>query len=319
MTGWSVGRIHSHVDRDLFQRNQELIQLRYLDVQRDRVALCQRELDQAGYGGPYLDQYPAKRKPAMYTRMFGPFGMQAARRDTTTSGFELLAPLVTPSQFAVPRTSNVLTGREKLFYLTRINITCFMSWTYVTDPGFNAPIDPRDPADIFDPVIGSNGGASLLLNHSGTGFDAAPQPPPSAGAAPVSYFAPRACFEFELYDKRRGRALTDGPVSGELIAGGAFDNKMLSGMARKGINHGYRFDADTELEPRLYITEIRPGSALEPTLYANPANTAFNAARVKVWFQIGMVGYQQYAIEKDGLWHELAGPTTGFNAPPRRS
>lgn len=297
-------RTQGDMNKDLFERNEDLATVRFIDTQRDRVAGLERQLDDAGVPPPYLDQYPAKRRPAIYPRIIGPTGMVCAGRlSAGATGFLALAPLVNTAEYLVPQ-DPIIIGREKLFHLTHINVACFVSWTYAENPGFDAPIDTRPPAGLFDPVFEANGGASLLLNHS-QGADALP-----ANAANAA-IRPRAYFDIELYDEKRGRSLTDGALPGELVLGGAVENKAVSGFSDVVVNKGYRFDVDTIIQPRLYVREVRMSQVLD-------GNVPYEAARVAVWFQVMLMGFNTYAIAKDARWHELESSNVGFNAPPRR-
>lgn len=298
------------MDRDLFQRNEDLATLRVLDVQRDRVNLLNRQLDEAGFPAPHLDQYPAKRRPVVYNRIIGPVGMQkAGKLDGAATGFLSLAPLADTATYVAPE-NPITIGREKLFFCTHIQVACFVSWTYTAatndDSANPMPFTSKPAGGLFDSVFDANGGACMLMNHSGTAFD--------SNAAGLTNIAPKAYFELELYDKKRGRSLTDGQIPGELVLGGAFENKALGGFSPNVTNRGYRFDVDTQIEPRLYLKEVRM-AAYNMGL---TTNTQYQNASVAVWFQVMMMGYNQFAIAPDSAWHTPGPSNAGFNAPSRR-
>jgi hypothetical protein len=187
------------------------------------------------------------------------------------SSFNQLATLVDTSQYLLPREGTIKTGREAAFVWCSSNAFAYLSWTYTQDPelirfdsnGFplavSAPVDPIPAGDLFDPLLQMNGGAVVI---------------PNIGNA--NHTSPRVCFELALYDKKRGRFLTDGSLPAESFVGGSFSNKLTPKQTR--------FNVDTEIEPRLTITEVNMGPVLEQA-------KAFNAASVAVYVNIVFTGY----------------------------
>lgn len=265
---------------DLQQKLEELPTRRYIDVLRNRVNDLNKKLNSQ----PYFDQYPGKTQPFIFSKLYGPFGMQATRR-TANPGFESLAPLVDFNQPLLPRNQNILTGRIGAFYWCSTQVTGYLSWTYVSDPGytpapgFAVPINPLPPADIFDPALERNGGACLFNNFSTQGLRQTGTPVPIIG------------FELGLYDKKRGRYIGDGVMPSELFCAGTFGSRKLP--------EPIRFDVDTELEPRVHITEVRMGDYLN-------TDQKYNAARVACYLNICFKGY--YSVEEtteyDQKWFE---------------
>lgn len=227
-----------------------------------------------------LDQYPGRRVPYAFSRMFGPVGPTTPRRGNA-GGFEQFAPLVQPAQFLTPRNGNIKVGQIGSFIWQETSVYGYLSWTYSADPGvveydiFGVPI-PIPVAtfsrvgDIFDPVIGDNGGALAFNNFS---FIEG-QPPGSPLNAPNP---PNVSFDIGLYEKTRGRFLHDRdrlPV--HLFAGQNFANRKVA--------QPIKFDPNTELEPRIYINEVRMGDTLNTT-------QAYNAAQVRVYLFMTFHGY----------------------------
>lgn len=261
---------------DLQQKLDELSTRRYIDVLRNRVNDLNRKLKTQ----PYLDQYPGKTQPFIFSKLYGPFGLEATRR-TDQPGHESLAPLVNPSEPLLPRNQNVLTGRVGAFYWCSTQVTGYLTWTYTEDPGFTfpVPIDPQQPSDIFDPVLEKNGGAVLFNNFSTMGLEQTGTTVPLIG------------FELGLYDKKRGRYIGDGVMPSEMFCSGTFGSRRLP--------EPIRFDVDTELEPRVYITEFRMGDYLDTDL-------SFNAAEVRGYLNICFKGYYSVdeTAESDDRWFQ---------------
>ena len=178
-------------------------------------------------------------------------------------GFNQVAALVDTSTYLLPREGTIKTGREAAFVWCSSNAFAYLSWTYTQDPEIVAvpqvPINPLPAGDLFDPLLQMNGGAVII---------------PNIGNA--NNTSPRVCFELALYDKKRGRFLTDGSLPAESFVGGSFSNKLTPKQTR--------FNVDTEIEPRLTITEVNMGSVLDVT-------KAFDAASVAVYVNIVFTGY----------------------------
>ena len=259
---------------NLQQKLEELSTRRYIEVLRNRVNDLNKKLNTQ----PYLDQYPGKTQPFIFSKLYGPFGLETARR-TTNPGHESLAPLVNPSAPLLPRNQNILTSRIGAFYWCSTHVTGYLSWTYTEDPGFDftVPINTQIPSDIFNPVLEANGGAALFNNFASLNF------------AQTGTTVPIIGFELGLYDKKRGRYIGDGVLPSEMFCSGNFGNRRLP--------QPIRFDVDTELEPRLHITEVRMGNYLD-------TDQSFNAAQVQCYLNICFKGY--YSVDEtaqdDAAW-----------------
>ena len=180
------------------------------------------------------------------------------------SGFSLLAQVANPSVYLLPREGTIKTGREAAFVWCSSNAFAYVNWTYTKSPGeefplASVPIAAVGAGDILDPVLSMNGGAVIIPN-----------------IANANHTSPRVCFELALYDKKRGRFLTDGSLPAEAFVGGAFSNKMTPKQTR--------FNVDTEIEPRLVITEVNMGPALDGA-------DAYAAASVAVYVNVAFIGY----------------------------
>ncbi len=254
---------------DIYEHLAELPYRRYVDVQRNRVNELNRKLN----SGAYLDQHPGKVIPWAFSKLYT-FGMIKAGIGTSATGFDALATLTNPAVPILPRNTNILTTREAAFYWCSTNVAGFVSWTYTSDPayaGLPTPINATPVGDIFDSVFSNNGGAQVLNNFAN---------PPVASA----YKPPKICFDIELYDRKRGRSITDGRVPAEIFLGGGYEFKNV------GAGVPVRFDVDTEIEPRVYINECRMSSPALDT------NTPFNASSVQCYLNIVWKGY--YALDQ---------------------
>jgi hypothetical protein len=183
------------------------------------------------------------------------------------AGFNQLAPLADPDSFILPREGTIKTGRDAAFVWCSSNAFAYLSWTYDGDPTFSpnplvnppTPITPLPAGDILDPVLSMNGGAVIIPN-----------------IANANYNSPRVCFEIALYDKKRGRFLTDGRLPAEAFVGGAFSNKLTPKQTR--------WNVDTEIEPRVFVTEVNMGSPLSK---AQP----YSVANVAAYINVAFIGY----------------------------
>ena len=266
-----VSYVEMHLTQDIFQALKDLPFRRFALAQLNRAeALVQR------LGVPAMaDQYPGKQEPAAFSCVYGPIPMQATRRISTATGFDKLAPLVTPETPFLPRDTNPLTGHDRTFQWHDTNVAGFIQWSWVTPPTFlNVPVIPQELGDIFDPVLGSNGGAQIFQNFSQS-FEGN-----SFGSR-----QPKICFEIDLYDKKRGRSITNGRLPAEIILGGAFEFKKSFGPMT--------WEADTEIEPRVYITEVRMTNALA-------SDADFLAARVAVYLNIVFRGAHSFNAHPSG-------------------
>lgn len=180
------------------------------------------------------------------------------------AGFNQLATLTNPDGFILPREGTIKTGRDAAFVWCSSNAFAYLSWTYEGNPNFInpsvvVPVTSLPIGDILDPVLSMNGGAVIIPN-----------------IANANYASPRVCFELALYDKKRGRYLTDGRLPAEAFVGGSFSNKLTPKQTR--------WNVDTEIEPRVLVTEVNMGPPLEG---AQPYSVANVAAYINVVF----IGY----------------------------
>lgn len=248
------------VDRnfnDVYQKLAELPLRRFAEVLRNKA----QDITGMLATPAYFDQYPSKRVPWLFSRTFGPIGLTATRNFGDGGAFDQLAPVGNPTGYILPREGTIKTGRDAAFVWCASNAFAYLSWTYTEAPTFDGglpltPVNPVPAGDIFDPVFPTNGGAVVIPNIANANFS-----------------SPHVCFEMALYDKKRGRFLTDGKIPAESFVGGAYANKLVPKETR--------FNVDTEVEPRLTITEVRMGSPLDQ---AQPYSVASVAAYVNVVF-----------------------------------
>jgi len=180
------------------------------------------------------------------------------------NGFNQLATLTNPDGFILPREGTIKTGRDAAFVWCSSNAFAYLSWTYDAEPDFGdpsppTPVVPLPAGDILDPVLSMNGGAVIVPN-----------------VANANHRSPRVCFEMALYDKKRGRLLTDGRLPAEAFVGGAFSNKLTPKQTR--------WNVDTEIEPRILVTEVSMGPPLDG---AQP----YAAAKVAAYINVAFIGY----------------------------
>ena len=147
---------------DIFNQLKELPIRRYVDMLRNVVNDYTNKLDTSAA----WDQYPGKKVPYCFSKMYGPFSLLATRHTVgsdpvpgLTQGFLKLAPLVSTSVPLLPRGTNILTGCDVAFFWDSVDVFGYYSLTYTTNPGLPAvvppvvvPVNPTPAADIFDPV-----------------------------------------------------------------------------------------------------------------------------------------------------------------------
>ena len=167
------------------------------------------------------------------------------------------------------RNGNVKTGRDGSFYWCATNIAPYVSYTFTTSPAAGTPVAGVPAGDIFSPVFGANGGAVALPN-TGYSFD-------NSVSLPLS----KICFEIDLYDKKRGRSITDGRMPSEVFTGLTYNDKSTFGPMR--------WYPDTEIEPRVYVNEVIMSNLL--------TNTYYNAASVAAYLCVCFSGFS--ALEEN--------------------
>lgn len=278
--------------QDVQQQHDDLPVRALLHNKRDIVSDLGNKLDDMGWTPDLSGSTIGRRRPLAFSRVYGPIGMQATRNIPGAPGFLGNAPVVQPNTFILPTTNNILTGRNTTFFWTGVHAVSYISWTYTApiDPayngGTNVPVNPLPAGDLFAPVFEKNGGAQLLLNNSGFSFTSAD----SFLLGQDNPGKPKLCFQLELYDKRRGRLINDGRLPGEMFATGGYGVKELG--------HAVRVDPDTEIEPRVYITECRMTQLLEqPATVGPPAYPApYSVASVACWINLVFKGYANTEI-----------------------
>jgi hypothetical protein len=249
---------------DILERHLTRPFKQYVDTLRNKVSDLTDRLNSPAA----LDQYPGRRVPYAFSRLYGPIGLTTPRRGDA-GGFEELAPLVQPSEFITPRNGTIKVGQIGSFLWQETSVYAYLSWTYGADPGLPGNQATFAAAgDIFDNVIPNNGGALAFNNFRF--LEASPPGLLSAGVPPD------VSFDLGLYEKTRGRFLHDRdrmPIN--VFAGQNFANRKVA--------QTIRFDPNTELEPRIYINEVRMGNTLD-------TDQAYNAAQVKVYLFVTFHG-----------------------------
>lgn len=248
---------------DLLQRHLQRPVARYISTLRARARHVNEHLD----GPAALDQYPGRRIPYIYTRTFRVDGPVAARRFATGTAPERTATVANPNTFVLPREGPIRVGRNGTFIWTRASTSVYLSLTYKSEPR-DTPVaisDAMNNGDLFDPTIPNDGGGIWC-----GGFSYVSDPATLTLQPTVSY-------DIGLLDKKRGAYLHSGerlPV--HLFSGQRFANRMLAQPAD--------FDANSEIEVRLFINEIRMGTALDSV-------TALAASKLKTYIFVNLIGY----------------------------
>lgn len=257
---------------DYTQLLQELPIRRALTTISNRARIITKRLKMAAN----FDQYPSKEKNFSFSCRYGPIGLQTPGRRGGSAGFLGLAPLVNTSQFISPIDGAIKTGRQGAFYVCGVNATMDFSWTRTNANNDGGPVNALPPGDLFDPVIENNGGGQTLQNLNDLDF--------SAGGASLQN-APSCSWEIDLYDRRRGRSITDGRVPAETFFVGTLGFRKVGGMVYEaGGARGMRWDVDTEIEPRLYVTSAR-------VPFMDTSTTIYNFAQVAFWVNLVFRGY----------------------------
>lgn len=112
------------------QAQREVPQRRILQGVLGRINAAERRLDSPGQFGP------AGRRPMALTVTWGPIGQQTPRR-SGTSGFEGLAPLVSPGTYLTPNyptTVNPFVSVPGPFYWCSSHVSAEVCWTYTYQP-----------------------------------------------------------------------------------------------------------------------------------------------------------------------------------------
>jgi hypothetical protein len=236
---------------------------RAVDLVRDRVEDLSRKM----HAPAFLDQYPANAVPHVYSLLYK-FDMVSARRNGS-SGFEAQAEVVDLGKQVLPYRGALFVNREGPFYWLQTNAFGYTSLTYQSDPA-NGGLVFRDEGgdkpvgDIFDPVIGNNGGAETLNYFFGSSID-------------PNYSKPCISWDVELFDTKRSRRLHESNLPPQVLTAQGFANKKNASPIR--------LDPNTDIEARVRLLEVRPGSLLN-------TGQAFDAATTKFYLNLVFVGYK---------------------------
>lgn len=290
---------------EIAQKLKELPARRYIDTLRSVINDLVRKVDTSAR----WDQYPGKTMPYCFSKLYGPFGLIRSGRSKVgggvAAGFNEYATLASPGVFLLPRNTNILTGRDIAFYWDSIDVFGMYSVTYGRDPQLYwseaavppppQPVNPAiwngsavppalyPPAGLFDSVMEKDGGAAMLMNFSNAFTPNAlvngmifPQRPLAT--------VPHISFDFDLYDRKRGRSLTGGRVPCTVLAGGTYNFKSLFN------GREMRFDPDSEIEPRVYLNEVRMTEAQDFSQPPADPNYAFQSSQVTCYLNIVFKG-----------------------------
>lgn len=264
--------------RTLLDKLEELPERQYAQMLRSKLDDLLNQLD-----APYLDQHPGRRVPAMISKLYS-FNLTSPRRVSSNTGFDKLATVATPGQYILPRTSNILIGRDRSFYWCKTAIHSYMSVSYTSnflgeESGPIFTTNTKAVGDIFSSVIDANGGACVqnnMIRDYVAWSNAGPAADPDDTYSCIS-------ADLQFYDKQRGRFFSDAPVPMEFFAGGTYANKALS--------YNMRLDAGSEIEPRLYLKEFRQSGLT--------TDAAYNACQAKGYINLVLIGYQELEHDSD--------------------
>lgn len=258
--------------RDILERHLTRPIHRYIDSVRNTVADLNAILDSPAA----LDQFPGREQPYMFSRMWAGLPLTTPRRSAVSTGFEKLATVTNPSAYVLPREGSIKVGRIGSFVWEATDINTYISATWSADENSTLGVHTRafsnGTADIFSSVVDSNGGALLNNNNRFVDILFGEEATPDVAADLVN-----TCFEIGLYDKLRGRYLHDGD---------RLPSAVFSGQTAAARNNGepIRFDPNSDIEPRLYVNEIRMREVLD-------TDALFNAFLFKAYVHITFRGF----------------------------
>jgi hypothetical protein len=247
---------------NLLEKHRQLPFKRFMDMISAKLADINDMLNEPAAA----DQYAGKIIPYAVPVLYGPLPLVTARRGSD-GGFEQFAVLAQPSQSIGPRNGNALIGRELTFECQSLSAYGFVNFGYKGDPGYPVPRPDTPVGDIFDSVLDLNGGA-MPMDYFGGTFSTLSSTVPNMM---------NISFDVELYDRLRGRRLHEGRLPVELFQSGRIAHRKMASPIR--------FEKGSNIEPRIYINEIRMGSALDTT-------EAFEAAQVKAYVCLVLKGRQ---------------------------
>lgn len=215
---------------DALEHHQRLSFSRYLSTLRNKVDDLKTKLSRPAM----LDQFPGKRVPYAYSRLYGPIPQTSAGPLPSAAGVEPGGVGANSATYLTPRNGNVLVGLDGPFYWTSTAVTGYVAMADVSSGSPSAPL-----GDIFDMVVPNNGGATVMNSFGGqfiirNGTNV---------VLPMSI-----SFDIELYDKGRGRRLHDDRLPVELFSGASIANKNMSQPTK--------FAPNTNLEPRIYVNQF---------------------------------------------------------------
>lgn len=195
---------------NIFKGLAELPVRRAIQLLRNKVSDISRNVESPAF----FDQYPGKCLPYIYSKtyQFGEVDPEDSFTDTTS--------------FLLPTNGNILTGRDASFYWCETNAFLFVQ----------SNVAPQANAGLFSTA--QNGGGAIGLNNTQG---------PEATVNQSLLDSTFACFEIDLYDKKRGRSITNGFIPGQTFFAGS------TGYRRW--RQATRWDPDSEIEPRVRITQ----------------------------------------------------------------
>lgn len=239
---------------DALEHHQRLAFSRYLSTLRNKVDDLKTKILRPAM----LDQFPGKRVPYAYSRLYGPIPQTAA------GPLEDGGTPASATNYLTPRNGNVLVGQDGPFYWTATAVTGYIAMADLDG------VTPDPIGDIFDMRFPDGGGATVM-NSFGGHF-------PLDNGASYNQLPTSVAFDIELYDKGRGRRLHDDRLPVELFSGASFANKNMSQPTK--------FAPNTNLEPRIYINQFR----------INDSRDGFIANRAVAYVNLTFLGYKDLDV-----------------------
>lgn len=256
--------------RNLIENKRRRLIDDYVNVLRNKIDDLSRIIWRNDEIDVFENQYDGKCVPFCYSRIYGKF---KGDQQNFFGGFNPRVDFLLPSR---PSPGNLIVGREGAFHLTEMNYATFSTMSY---SAIGSAV-VLTPGDIFDNFVSLRGGAIGEINHTNQTLTLA-----SLGDSGVLAFDP-ICFDLALYDKKRGRMLHEDRIPCEMINGVNYTNKSISNKIR--------FDPNSEIEPRVYITSPNRSQAGVQSV-GEPVVGTVNFDRW-MWINIMFKGYLELEV-----------------------
>ncbi len=263
--------------RNLVENSKRRLIDDYVNVLRNKVDDLTRKIWRDDETDVFANQYPGKCVPFSYSRTYGKFQYNGitAQNPTPNPRIDFLLP-------SRPSPGNLIVGREGAFHLVSMNYAAFSTMSFSP---IGSAVVPT-PGDLFDSFFYLRGGAVGETNRTNQLLFAADLDGIAGADSSARLAFDPIGFELEFYDKKRDRALHEDRLPSEQINGANYTNKKIS--------QEIRFDSNTEIEPRVYITSPIRSQAGVQSVGELPAGTV-NFDRW-MWINIMFKGYLELEV-----------------------